>query len=403
VYYLDFANQVQLMIIVVFSGYLLFTSIGWSDEDVFPRTFGTLFSAPLVLMILSFLSSPVNRNTAYFFNYCGMFLMIFLLFVVHFSSNDTLSLRFIELAAWLSPIPVLVLSRFVTLVSFQNYANMILLVPTALLILSFVYVVIKNKPYDAKRTVGVLFIPIGLQIPLWTSVSSLRWLSLAFLLVGFALCSLYLFGSTNGKLKKINLQYSRTIDRINQSVQNEVTKRVEAIEKSNKKLVEISKTDGLTGAYMKTAILNFIDRLIERAPNAPFSLIMLDIDFFKTINDTQGHQTGDRCLKTLASIARTSFRSEDIIGRYGGDEFTIILPGANPTKAIMVAERFRQNIEKGTNPRYTVSIGISTYPQDAVTTKDMLEAADRGLYLSKKKGRNAVSHVSQLTNEQQAP
>lgn len=179
---------------------------------------------------------------------------------------------------------------------------------------------------------------------------------------------------------------------ISRSVDYEVKKRMLEIEKVNQNLVNISKTDSMSKVLNKAALLDTIDSMITGKPGSEFSLIMFDIDNFKVINDTLGHVTGDKCIKMLAATARNNIRDIDFIGRYGGDEFIIILPGTPANQAVMIAERFRKRIETSDSPHYTVSIGISSYPSDGTDVKSLVEAADEGLYRSKRKGRNAVSH-----------
>jgi diguanylate cyclase (GGDEF)-like protein len=123
---------------------------------------------------------------------------------------------------------------------------------------------------------------------------------------------------------------------------------------------------------------------------------MFDIDNFKKINDTHGHITGDKCIKNLMNICRNSFRGDDVIGRFGGDEFVILLPGTSPVKAYLVAERFRKNVEQTKDPHYTVSIGVASYPLDGKNSKGLISSADKALYISKEKGRNMVSHTGQI-------
>lgn len=183
------------------------------------------------------------------------------------------------------------------------------------------------------------------------------------------------------------------IRKMETTLNKEVKKRVFEIEKSNERLLEISKTDMLTKAFNKVTIMNIIDRLINNKRIEVFSILMFDIDNFKNINDSLGHVTGDVCLKTLANIASGNIREVDYLGRYGGDEFIIVLPTLGETEAKFVAERFKQKVSETSNPRFTVSIGISSYPKDGQTVKDLISVADKGLYKSKSKGKNTVSHA----------
>lgn len=181
---------------------------------------------------------------------------------------------------------------------------------------------------------------------------------------------------------------------INRSIDYEVKKRMLDIEKVNQSLLNISKTDSMSKVLNKAALLDSIDNLIRRNPKSEFSILMLDIDSFKTINDTLGHITGDKCIKMLAAAARNNIRDFDLIGRYGGDEFVIVLPDIETNHALMIAERFRRHVDSSDSPHYTVSIGIASYPADGTDVKALITAADEGLYRSKRKGRNAVSHRS---------
>lgn len=172
----------------------------------------------------------------------------------------------------------------------------------------------------------------------------------------------------------------------------EIKKRMFDIERSNERLIEISKTDALTKAYNKNAILNIIDKLASTKNAKIFSILMFDVDHFKQINDKLGHITGDICLKNMANIAFANIRSVDYLGRYGGDEFIIVLPTLGLNDAKFVAERFRVRVAETTNPNFTVSIGVASFPEDGTNAKELLAAADEGLYKSKAKGRNALSH-----------
>ncbi len=180
-------------------------------------------------------------------------------------------------------------------------------------------------------------------------------------------------------------EYERTIE-------FEIKKRMLELEKVNQKLVSISKIDAMSKVLNKAAILEAIDDLIAKKPKGSFSILMFDIDNFKNINDSLGHMAGDKCIRLLSASVRNNLRDFDIIGRFGGDEFLVILPDIGAGQAITIAERFRKHIEASDSPHYTISIGIASYPSDGSNVKALIETADAGLYKSKQKGRNAVSH-----------
>ncbi|WP_432408096.1 GGDEF domain-containing protein [Wukongibacter sp. M2B1] len=194
------------------------------------------------------------------------------------------------------------------------------------------------------------------------------------------------------KIREIN----RLKKKIDRSVNKEVKKQLLHYEMAKEKLLIKSKTDSLTKAYNKETIINIIDEMIEFKKNEKFCVMMFDIDNFKYINDTFGHIIGDVCIKNLVSTTRNSIREKDLLGRFGGDEFVIVLPGIDVEEGKAVAERLRENVSLIREPEFTISIGISCYPQDGDTAKDLVSLADEGLYASKEKGKNMVSYAKVL-------
>lgn len=163
---------------------------------------------------------------------------------------------------------------------------------------------------------------------------------------------------------------------------------------------ELATKDSMTGLYVRRF---FDQRLVEQIDkanqvNKVFSLLIMDIDKFKHVNDTFGHPIGDQVIKLVASTIQRNIRTEvDIPSRYGGEEFTILMPEADTERALMVAERIRQAVEVTdvshlvTGRNITVSIGIATFPAHGSTPKQLMEASDVALYRSKGGGRNRVS------------
>jgi diguanylate cyclase (GGDEF)-like protein len=141
-----------------------------------------------------------------------------------------------------------------------------------------------------------------------------------------------------------------------------------------------------------------ITKELERATRykRPVSLIMIDIDHFKNINDTYGHQTGDQVLKELAVIFNNTIRTSDIAGRFGGEEFLLVLPELDHDKALALAERIRTGVEshliqfEGDSIKVTISLGISTYPQHGDSPNTLIKACDDAMYAAKENGRNQV-------------
>ena len=164
------------------------------------------------------------------------------------------------------------------------------------------------------------------------------------------------------------------------------------------KLERLANFDSLTGLYNRRAILDKLHELINLVNRykEDFSLSMLDIDHFKKVNDHYGHLTGDEVLEEIAVLIRRNIRETDIVGRYGGEEFIIILPKTNLSSAWVVAERLRSIIEKtemkdsaGNAFTITVSQGLVGWERDE-DAASLISRADEALYKAKEKGRNRV-------------
>ncbi len=123
---------------------------------------------------------------------------------------------------------------------------------------------------------------------------------------------------------------------------------------------------------------------------------MLDIDNFKTYNDSLGHQSGDKILKALATLLKNQSRKMDYVCRYGGEEFTIILPQTQKKEAFLIAERLRADIERYPfineeilpNKKLTASIGLSSFPEDGLSSAEIISHSDKAVYEAKQKGKN---------------
>jgi diguanylate cyclase (GGDEF)-like protein len=154
-------------------------------------------------------------------------------------------------------------------------------------------------------------------------------------------------------------------------------------------------TDALTGCYNRRSFEMQLDKdlMMAKRLHQPLSLIMLDLDRFKSLNDSAGHDAGDAALRQLADCFREELRGVDTAARFGGDEFVLILPQAYPEGALIVAERVRASIERVTIPGFgnlTASLGIATFPSNASNRAELLRAADNALYAAKRAGRNRV-------------
>ena len=175
-----------------------------------------------------------------------------------------------------------------------------------------------------------------------------------------------------------------------------------------KELKKVANMDELTGIHNHRYFQDALTRLIEECnDNTEVSLLFMDIDYFKHYNDTHGHQAGDLLLREVGDILKVCIRNGDIVSRYGGEEFAVILPNTGQQHAIRVGERIRKKIEESyfkgqesqPNKNLTMSIGVSTYPKVANSKYDLISTADHALYKAKAFNRNRVEHYHSILDE----
>ncbi len=160
----------------------------------------------------------------------------------------------------------------------------------------------------------------------------------------------------------------------------------------------LATTDSLTEVYTRRYILTRLEEELRRSKlrKMELSILMIDVDYFKTFNDRYGHLTGDQMLLEIAAIIKLNIREIDIVGRYGGEEFCVLLPDTSTEGAKYVAERIRSAVQTTSIKIYdatvntTVSIGVACYPQHGQSLEELMERADWALYRAKKNGRNSV-------------
>ncbi len=164
----------------------------------------------------------------------------------------------------------------------------------------------------------------------------------------------------------------------------------------NERLSELAWTDGLTGLCNRRRFLEALEAGLSLSARRglPLSVALLDVDHFKNYNDDFGHQAGDEVLRQLATILRNAVRAHDLVGRYGGEEFLILLPDTDQTAAVVLADRLRLAIDSHTWPlrHVTASLGVSTASLSTRDASRLVHNADEALYRSKRRGRNRVTH-----------
>jgi two-component system, cell cycle response regulator len=181
-------------------------------------------------------------------------------------------------------------------------------------------------------------------------------------------------------------------------VQLKIKQLQDDLRNANERYRELSVTDYLTKLFNRRHFMDIFLNEFERAQRylLPLSFVILDIDHFKSINDTKGHLVGDSVLAELAGVLRHNLRSHDVVARYGGEEFVVLLPMAGADEAVRVAEKLRSRTERYRfsamdGRSVTISVGVCSYPRKGVDKVDqIIAAADEALYQAKRNGRNVV-------------
>lgn len=191
-------------------------------------------------------------------------------------------------------------------------------------------------------------------------------------------------------------QYGREL----QAMRDLYRQKLKEIEKMREEAVLLSHIDDLTGIYNHRFLIHQLTLEVERQKRypAPLSLLMIDIDYFKHYNDTNGHLAGDQVLKATALLIQHAVRQTDIVARYGGEEFAAILINAGKEKAMEIGERVRRSVAETRYPyehlqpngNFTVSVGVATFSSSIPTLTELLREADSALYRAKREGRNRI-------------
>lgn len=179
------------------------------------------------------------------------------------------------------------------------------------------------------------------------------------------------------------------------------------LKRSNEMLKELSNTDPLTQLFNRRYMMEVLDREIHRSSRkgSPISILLMDIDHFKKVNDAYGHQLGDVVLVNIANVVVKLLRTYDVAARYGGEEFLAILPETPLDEAIAVAERIRTATQHSSfanklqSLKVTISIGVASFPMPGLdSVDDLIRIADEGLYRAKSEGRNRVITLQQMAH-----
>ncbi len=189
--------------------------------------------------------------------------------------------------------------------------------------------------------------------------------------------------------------------RANEEFERRVAERTRELVDANQKLTELASRDALTGLLNRRALDERLAGEAARAArhSAPLSLLMIDIDHYKSVNDTLGHAAGDEVLHHVGGLLAQGLRSSDALARYGGEEFVILAPHTTVEGAIVLAERLRATLAAtpctagGDEFAVTVSIGVSTLGVDANSAQELAHTADQAMHRAKERGRDCVSRL----------
>jgi two-component system chemotaxis family response regulator WspR len=193
--------------------------------------------------------------------------------------------------------------------------------------------------------------------------------------------------------------YGKRLERENHRLMKTLRERNLELERLNRQLWEMSHTDSLTGFYNRRFITTRLEEEIARSHryHLPLSVVLADLDNFKSINDRYGHLVGDEVLKNVGKQFRAGLRDTDLVGRYGGEEFLLILTNTSSEGAGAFCNRLRDSLERSTITteekfaiHLTASFGVAGYTFGSETAEDMVRMADQNLYVAKRQGRNRV-------------
>jgi diguanylate cyclase (GGDEF)-like protein len=189
------------------------------------------------------------------------------------------------------------------------------------------------------------------------------------------------------------------LQKASDDLEKEVMNRTSQLKKANDNLEQLSITDGLSGLYNYRYLIHSLNSELKRAIryNHTLALLLMDIDYFKNLNDSYGHRCGDYVIETVGKLLKSNVRATDIVARYGGDELVVMLIETSTKSAHEVAEKLKLEIGshifrwQTTELSVSVSIGLATAPAPGIQEgSHLVEAADRALYQAKRAGRNAV-------------
>lgn len=380
------SESLSLLITICFAFSIIILNLILNSQKSWARLIGASFFIPLALGVYSFLQPQILGFKSALILGDILLILHILIFVVLKPEKESQNIFFWTIAV----LPLLIVAALARINPGPDFIvntskPFLVLASTTIVAMGYLYITEKSMKSILFRALCLLLVA--------TLVRNLAVLYVPVRFLAFFCFYMYLYNEWYGSLIERTVTAEKRLKILEKSIEAEVKKRIAEIERSNHNLLMISRMDPLTKTYNKRAIINIIESLIRSRNTNRFAILLFDVDNFKTINDTLGHVTGDMVLKRVAHTAKTCIRDIDSLGRYGGDEFIIVLPNASVKEALFVAERFRSRVEKMETNDCTVSIGIAAYPEDGTDVQSLIAKADEGLYLSKRMGRNNVSYA----------
>ena len=390
-FYTDTIDQMNFLIAVCFSFCIFVFSLWLKNANTLSRLLGFTFFIPFMLNTASFITH-VKAVSISLTAIAGplLLVLIFILLVTKPSKKQFITFQYILLS-----IPLILTFICDYIKSAGNFLSepLNILVPLGIMLILNMHILKKEIEKKSILFWAIITFTAGTVTGVLLDEGIVSYASPALNFLAYIMFMVFFYNEYFGNLMAKGIEADNNTMINNRSIDYEgFVKRVIEIERVNENLDNISNIDALSKAFNKAAILDAIEKTILTKPKDEFSIIMVDIDNFKTINDTLGHVIGDKCIKTLSVIAKSNFREFDIIGRYDVAEFIILLHGINTFQAFQIAERFRKRVLVTEEPHYTVSIGIATHLKDSTTVEGLVEAAGKRLYKSMRTGRNTVSY-----------
>lgn len=286
---------------------------------------------------------------------------------------------------------IVLLSGIFLIYGFQGPIQRFLLVKQLLIILGIINILsFKIKKLKERGLIfGLSWLLMGNAFSYFVVNETLLYGSVVFKFLGFLVLFFHFYSVIQKKLTaKMNEAESFKVQ-LQESYEEEVERELFNMQLRQESLLASTHFDSMTQAYNRKAILEILDSFLFLGKD-PITILMIDIDRFKQINDTNGHVVGDQCIKDLVNILQNNLRKADYVGRYGGDEFIVILPNTDGNDSKIIADKLRLKVNQVSQHKITISIGLASYPEDGNTTMELIEKADSRMYSAKRAGRNMV-------------